>query len=154
MLDRLRFNKTLPAHPTADEAFGCVASQLERMHKLGLYFAFSVGNFAGGKPKSAVARTFGGSASFGGVTESEPGGYPTATEVAWVVTELRKRNLTHTVAQYFLHDDDATASGAVAAAVQWLKENAPEIVPQTNTFPDSGPSMLYRTRQPVFAAEE
>ena len=40
-----------------------------------------------------------------------PGGYPTAKEVEWVVTELKKRNLTDTVAQYFLHDDDAAASG-------------------------------------------
>ena len=40
-----------------------------------------------------------------------------------MVQELTKRNLTSTVAQYFLHDDDAAASGAVEAAVRWLHAN-------------------------------
>ena len=39
-------------------------------------------------------------------------------EIAWVVKELARRNLTHIVAQYFLHDDDADTSGAVAANIQ------------------------------------
>jgi hypothetical protein len=104
-----------------------------------------------------------------------------AKEVEWVVHELTKRNLTSTVAQYFLHDDDAAASGAVEDAVGWLHANAPHITPQTNTFPDSGPcvklprgymwplayllkwwlpcglgcsSSLYRTRQLIYSPEE
>ena len=55
-------------------------------------------------------------------------------EVAWVVNELERRNLSHVVAQYFLHDDDAAASGAVEDSVRWLRENAPHITPQTNTL--------------------
>ena len=132
-----------------------VAAQLPKMHKLGLSFAFSIGHLT--TPNASSARVLGGAASFGGVTESgtEHGSaYPTAPEVAWVVDQLVRRNLSHVVAQYFLHDDDAAASGAVAAAVEYLKHHAPHIVPQTNTFPDSGPSVLYRTRQPIFAAEE
>ena len=38
--------------------------------------------------------------------------------------------------------------------LQWLKEHAPHITPQTNTFPDSNPEMLYQTRQFVFSPEE
>ena len=83
-----------------------------------------------------------------------PGGYTTAPEVAWVVRELEKRNLTSTVAQFFLHDDDASASGAVADAVAWLRTNAPHITPQTNTFPDSGPETLYTSRQFIYSPEE
>ena len=70
------------------------------------------------------------------------------------MNELRKRNLTDTVAQYFLHDDDAAASGAVEDSVRWLKAHAPQITPQTNTFPDSGPESLYRTRQFIYSPEE
>ena len=148
-----QYNGTTPAHPTMDEAFECVAAQLLKMHKLGLYFAFGIGHIS--PPANSSAKVLGGAASFGGVTESaQPGGYPTAPEVEWVVSQLRDKNLSHVVAQYFLHDDDAAASGAVARSVQWLHDHAPEIMPQTNTFPDSGPSALYRTRQPIFAAEE
>ena len=33
--------------------------------------------------------------------------YLTAPEVAWIVGEMDKRNLTQHLAQIFLHDDDA-----------------------------------------------
>ena len=42
----------------------------------------------------------------------------------------------------------------MADAVTWLRHNAPEITPQTNTFPDSGPEALYMSRQFIFAPEE
>ena len=42
----------------------------------------------------------------------------------------------------------------VLPQVEWLRENAPHITPQTNTFPDSGPESLYMSRQFIFAPEE
>lgn len=147
-----QYNGTIPTPATTTEAFECYADVIPKMKVLGLKFAFAFGNF--NKTNGTAAKIPGGAASFGGVTESTPGGYPTAKEVEWVVNELRRRNLTDTVAQYFLHDDDAAASGAVEDSVRWLNANAPQITPQTNTFPDSGPESLYRTRQFIYSPEE
>ena len=140
-------NGTVPTPCSTTEMFECIAAQLPKIDAAGLKYAFAFGGF--NKTSGTAAKMAGGTSSYGGVTESMPGGYPTALEVEWIVRELEKRNLTSTVAQYFLHDDDAQASGAVEDAVRWLHDNAPHITPQTNTFPDSGPETLYRTRQVV-----
>ena len=147
-----QYNGTISTPATTTEAFECYADAIPKMGALGLKFAFAFGHF--NRTNGTAAKIPGGAASYGGVTETMPGGYPTAKEVEWVVHELARRNLTDTVAQYFLHDDDAAASGAVEDSVRWLHENAPHITPQTNTFPDSGPESLYRTRQFIYSPEE
>lgn len=145
-------NKTSPSPATATEAFECIAAQLPKMEALGLKFAFAGGHY--NKTEGIAASVFGGANSFGGVTQSGPSRYPTAPEVRWVVRELEKRNATRTVAQFFLHDDDAYAQESVQDAVRWLHDNAPHITPQTNTFPDSGPETLYTSRQFIYSPEE
>ena len=145
-------NGTTPDPATATEAADCVFQQLPKLEKLGLKFVFGLGNYP--RQNGTAARVIGGAASEGGITETGPQGYPTTPEIAWVVAELARRNLSHVVAQYFLHDDDADTSGAVEANVRWLKAHAPHITPQTNPFPDANPEMLYQTRQFVFAPEE
>lgn len=94
----------------------------------------------------------GGRESYGGVTESGPGGYITAPEVAWAVRELEKRNLSSTVAQFFLHDDDASASGAVVRqtlrtppALSYTRGPCCGAVPLTPvTWPAAPPPVPYR----------
>ena len=113
-----QFNGTIPTPATVTEAFECYADAIPEMEAYRLKFAFAFGHF--NQTNGTAAKIPGSASSYGGVTESMPGGYPTAKEVAWVVNELTQRNLTRTVAQYFLHDDDAAASGAVEDAVRWL----------------------------------
>ena len=43
---------------------------------------------------------------------------------------------------------------ALWGVVKWLKTHAPHITPQTNTFQNSNPEMLYQSRQFAFAPEE
>jgi hypothetical protein len=60
----------------------------------------------------------------GGVTDAinfSHAVYPTAPEVAFVVGELVKRNLSHLVVQYFLHDDVVANNQAINDAVDWLR---------------------------------
>ena len=73
----------------------------------------------------------GGREGFGGVSESGPGGYPTSTEVAWMVSELERRNLSSHVAQMFLHDDEIGDSAAVKAAEDILEEAQAALVADT-----------------------
>ena len=96
----------------------------------------------------------GGREGFGGVSESGPGGYPTSTEVAWMVSELERRNLSSHVAQMFLHDDEIGDSAAVKDVLSWLRKHAPHITGSTNTFSDSGPESLYASRNNIFSPEQ
>ena len=79
-------------------------------------FVFSLGHFP--RQNGTAAAVVGGAAAEGGITENQAPTYPSTPEIAWVVEELARRNLTHIVAQYFLHDDDGSTSGSVAANVQ------------------------------------
>ena len=145
----------MPDPGTATDAFHCVTKLLPAIDAAGLKVAYALGGF--NSTDAIDAHLLGGAAGgYGGITESAKGvqGYPTAREVEWAVRQWEKRNLSHVIAQFFLHDDDAAASGAVQAAVEWLRANAAHITPQTNTFPDSGPESLYMTRQFIFAPEE
>ena len=71
-----------------------------------------------------------------------------------LVGELKKRNLTSVVAQIFFHDDEIGDSAAIANSVRWLRENAPHITPQANTFSDAAPESLYQDGQFLFAPEQ
>jgi len=96
------------------------------------------------------AKVIGGRAGMGGVTEGGPGDWAwTEPETAWVARKLQERNLTHVVAQFFFHDDEIGDSAATADAVRWLREHAPSIVPQTNTFSDAAPESLYQDGQMI-----
>jgi len=79
-------------------------------------FVFALGHFP--RQNGTAAAVVGGAAAEGGITENQAPTYPSTPEIAWVVKELARRNLTHIVAQYFLHDDDASTSGSVAANIQ------------------------------------
>ena len=59
----------------------------------------------------------GDEASFGGIVEGSPGTghYLTTPEVAWVVQELERRNLTRHLSQIFLHDDMADVTESARA---------------------------------------
>lgn len=139
-------NGTIPTPATTNDEFECIARHLSTLSELGLFVTFDLGNTLNRTGLPALARVLGGSASYGGVTENGPGGYLSAPEVAWAVRELQRRNLSHTIHQVFLHDDDSAPSQAVTDSVTWLRENAPHITPITNTFPDSGgPEGLYAT---------
>ena len=73
--------------------------------------------------------------------------------MAWATRELERRNLSHVVVSYALHDDEVTNSQAVGDAAEWLRLNAPSIIPQTNTGAQ-GPDTLYTTRQPWLIPED
>ena len=62
-----------------------------------------------------------------------------------------ERNLTHIVASYFLHDDVVTVNQATANDVAWLRDNAPDIVPQVNS---GSAATLYASRQHIMSPEE
>ena len=97
----------------------------------------------------------GGVEGMGGVTDSGPGSWSLTTpEVAWVVRELEARNLSHVIAQIFFHDDEIGDSAATANSVRWLRENAPYITPQVNTFSDAAPESLYQDGQFLFSPEQ
>ena len=97
----------------------------------------------------------GGVEGMGGVTDSGPGSWSLTTpEVTWVVRELELRNLSHVIAQIFFHDDEIGDSAATANSVRWLRENAPWITPQVNTFSDAAPESLYKDGQFLFAPEQ
>ncbi len=150
-----QLNGTLRTPATATEAFECFASLLPTLEKLGLKVAYSNGgyNSSGLGGSDLIA---GGASAMGGVTDqtnfSRPG-YPTAPEVAWVVRQLEQRNLSHIVAQYFLHDDVVSNNEAINDAVDWLRANKPSIVAQTNCG-NQGYDTLYQDRQPTFVPEE
>ena len=81
-------------------------------------------------------------------------GYITDKEAAYAIREFEKRNLSHVIAQIFLHDDDADVGGNTRIATEWLRAEAPGYPPQVNTFPDSGPETLYQNRHFVFSPED
>lgn len=148
-----QLNGTIPTPATATEAFECLASQLPQLDKLGLKVAWADGgyNSSGVSSVDLIAGRV-----VGGVTDqinfSRPA-YPTTPEVAWVVKQLEGRNLSHIVAQFFLHDDVVTNNQAINDAVNWLKVNKPSIVAQTNCG-NQGYDTLYQDRQPLFVPEE
>jgi len=140
---------------TIDEMFDCVAKALPAVDKLGLKFAWGVGFF---KKAAGLAGVRGGPAGFGGVIDSDGDyignisvGAVSSTELAWVVGQLRERNLTHIVASYFLHDDVVTVDQATIDAVAWLRDNARDIVPQVNS---GSAATLYASRQHILSPEE
>ena len=150
-----QMNKTIPTPATTNDEFECIAHHLPALRELGLFVTFDLGNTLNRTGLPRLASVLGGSKAYGGVTESGPGGYLTAPEVAWAVQELQRRNLSDMIHQVFLHDDDTAPSQAVTDSVTWLRENAPTITPITNTFPDSGgPEGLYAGRQYIFSPEE
>merc|ERR550514_1007465 len=126
-------------------AFECVAARLPAIGAKGIRAVFSLGNFNTTNDTYAM----GEEAAFGGLVEENFGTTPqtrhyiTTPEVAWVVEELEKRNLTQHVSQFFLHDDMADVVGNTADTVAWMRKHTPHITPQANTFPDSGPETLY-----------
>lgn len=148
-------NGSIPTPATTNDEFECIARHLPALNELGLYVTFDLGNTLNRTGLPTLAQVLGGPAAYGGVTESVPGGYLTAPEIAWAVRELQRRNLSDMIHQVFLHDDDAAPSQAVTDSVAWLRENVPRITPITNTFPDSGgPEGLYAGRQYIFSPEE
>ena len=71
-----QYNGTIPTPATTTQAFECLAAQLPKMDAVGMKFAWGFGGF--NKTNGTEALVAGGAASYGGVTESRPGGYPTA----------------------------------------------------------------------------
>ena len=136
---------------SAEQAFDCLARAAKDLQKLDLKLAFHPTDVtASGGPT-----VLGGRAGMGGVTDSGQGSWSITTpEVAWVVGELEKRNLTSVIAQIFFHDDEIGDSAAIANSVRWLRENAPHITPQANTFSDAAPESLYQDGQFLFAPEQ
>jgi hypothetical protein len=139
-----------------DQKFDCLEMALIDLRKLGLKLAFHPTDAGSlGSLGKAAGQTVGGAAGMGGITDSGPGSWSiTAPEVAWVVGELERRNVSDVVAQIFFHDDEIGDSGATAAAVRWMRTHSPGITPQANTFSDSGPESLYRDGQFLFSAEQ
>jgi hypothetical protein len=70
-----QYNGTIPSPSTATEAFECYADTIPKMEAYGLKFAFAFGGY--NKTNGTAAKIPGGATSYGGVTESMPGGYPT-----------------------------------------------------------------------------
>jgi len=147
-------NATMPSPATETEAFECIMSVLPTITKLGLKVAFNTGHYN----RSKTSYALGGEASYGGIVDAGPrdsNHYISDREVEWLVTELRRRNISsNEIAMVFLHDDDASVRGNTAHATDWLRTKANEFAPQVNTFPDSGPETLLHNRQFVFAPEE
>jgi len=75
-----QYNGTIPTPATTTQAFECLAAQLPKMDAVGMKFAWGFGGF--NKTNGTEALVAGGAASYGGVTESRPGGYPTASAQA------------------------------------------------------------------------
>lgn len=146
-----------------EQSFDCITRALQDLERMGLKLAFHPSDIMinvsffehPGGPEQGARVTIGGARAEGGVTEGGPGAFAASKpEVEWVVKMLAKRNLTKTVAQFFFHDDEIGDSAATDDAVRWLRENAPSIVPQANTFSDSAPESLYMDGQHVFAPEQ
>ena len=144
-----------PTPATVDQMFDCIADALPTVDALGLKFAWGIGFF---KKAAGLAGVRGASAGYGGVIDDTfdyvgniSVGAVSATELAWVVRQLRRRNLTHVVASYFLHDDVVTVNQATMDAVAWLRHNAPDIVPQVNS---GSATTLYASRQHILSPEE
>ena len=113
-----QLNGTLTNPATANQAFECIAAQLPYIDSLGLKFIWAGSNtYNSTRVPSEVV--MGGPAAFGGVTDKPftgiptHSGYPTAPEIAWLLTQLRARNLSHIVEAIELHD------GAVSGLQSW-----------------------------------
>ena len=147
-------NATAPIG-SPDQAFDCLARILKQLRALGLKLTLGWGDDISKTkypPYRSAANVLGGVAGMGGVTDSGPGSWSITTpEVAWLVGELEKRNLTDGVAQIFFHDDEIGDSAATTNSVKWLRENANHIAPQTNTFSDSAPESLYTSGEFIFS---
>lgn len=125
-------NGTMPSPGSATDAFECVASQLEKIDGLGLKFIYSNEVYKGMTSDQPANLLYGGSDSFGGVSDSGNFTYrsnPTTREVAWVVAELQKRNLSHIVEGFQLHDDVTTLLASTSSSAAYLRDHAPHIVP-------------------------
>ena len=106
--------------------------------------------------------TFGGSASFGGVTKrpQRTGAlYPSAPELGWIKKQLDARNLSHVVGAIFLHDDDLTMTADTTHEAAYLHKHWPAAPGYQNlgtaelVAPDADAAALYRARQFVFSPE-
>ena len=78
---------------------------LERIDAVGLQATFTPGHYAAFN--YMANSTFGGSASFGGVTtqpQRTGASLLSAPELGWIKKQLEARNLTHVVGAMFLHD--------------------------------------------------
>jgi hypothetical protein len=83
---------------------------------LGLKLSYDSGHYV----RDTTSWAVGESAGFGGVAAIQEHGYSTyltAPEVAWIVGEMDKRNLTQQLAQIFFHDDTADVTQGDAECV-------------------------------------
>ena len=149
------FNVT-PTPATANEVLECVMGALERIDAVGLQATFTPGHYAAFN--DMANSTFGGSASFGGVTtqpQRTGASLLSAPELGWIKKQLEARNLTHVVGAMFLHDDDFTMTADTTHEVSYLHEHWPAAPGLTNGgTSDAGAAALYRSRQFVLSPEE
>ena len=143
---------TMPSPATAMDAFECTANLMPHIDKLGLKLSWFTGHY---NMTHGFASVQGGDAAYGGVIEQAPSEktnafFISAPEVAWVVSELRRRNLSDVLYSIFLRDDVVTSPQSVVESVRWLRENAPRVLPQVN----GGKEDLYQDRQPIWSPEE
>ena len=136
-------NGTSPALATANDTFECIAAALPLIDRLGLKAVFNLGGWvSSGDPSSFVL----GPAD-GGVTDntnmSRPH-YLTTPEIAWLVAELQRRNMSAVVGAIELHDDVTVMANPTAATISWLRDHAPWHVPLSNA--GASPA-LYASRQ-------
>ena len=122
----------IPSPATAEETFACVVGLLPKIDRLGLKLSWFHGHY---NSTNGLAAVQGG--AFGGVIERAPTAstgvfYVSQPEVAWIVSELARRNLSHTLYSMFLRDDVVTAAQSVVESVTWLRQHAPHILPQVN----------------------
>ena len=167
---------------TYNDALECIADFASSAARLELQLIFTVGavnltdaTLAFGEPKTlgdgiltnrivnlSTSTTYGGGGTGGpfGVGVGGNAGmwnrhYLTVPELAWVVAQLKSRNVSDAFAAVFLHDDDAFVNEDSAALARWLATHAEKkLVPLSNTFADSGPSSLMQSKQFVFMPEE
>lgn len=158
----------LPSPANASQALDALAGALQRIQQVGLRPIFTPGGFL--TTRTLRGDWFGGADSFGGVSSCEmddtlpPNNallctpemgkhHLTPPELAWVKTELDKRNLSQTVNMMFLHDDDFHVTGDTIASAEWLKDNWPGAPGMINGGL-TDPLGLYSSRQFVLSAEQ
>ena len=153
------FNVT-PTPATANEALDCIMGALERIGAAGLQATLNLGHYPA--YTDMVNSTFGGSASFGGVTklpQRTGASFASAPELSWIKKQLEARNLSHVIGAIMLHDDDLTMADDTTHEASYLHKHWPAAPGYQNlgtaelANPDGDAARLYRSRQFVFSPE-
>ena len=147
-----QYNGTAPRLATANDTFECIAAILPTIERLGMRAMFNLGGWDSRPVPSDYI--LGGASSEGGVTDAtDPASsmhYLTQPEVAWLVSELERRNLSHIIGALELQDDTIFMGAPYVETIRWVKEHAPSMVPKCNTGSEGS---LYASRQPVASPE-